>query len=101
MRQFVALIFSDPDGGFAATFPDLPGCVAFASALLDAPGVATRALAERLEDMEARGERIPEPSRIEDLIADNANAMALHIPPSDDAALFHAASNDEWPEAEA
>jgi predicted RNase H-like HicB family nuclease len=103
MRQFVAIVFKDPDGGFAVTFPDLPGCVAFASTLQDAPGVATRALAQQLEDMEAHGEPVPDPWPLESLIGhpDNANAMAIRVPLGDGDTIFHAASNDEWPDAEA
>ncbi len=103
MRQFVAIIFKDPDGGFAVTFPDLPGCVTFAATLDDAPVVAMRAIAEHLEDLAARGEPAPEPSTLEALTGnpDNADGIAMRVPSGDDDALFHAASNDFWPEAEA
>ena len=69
MRQFVAIIFKDPDGGFAVTFPDLPGCVAFTATLDVAPVVATAALAGHLEEMAARGEPVPggEPPRIREI----------------------------------
>jgi predicted RNase H-like HicB family nuclease len=103
MRQFVALIFRDPNGGFVTTFPDLPGCVVSVAALEDVPHVATAALDERLDAMQARGEPIPEPSKIGNLkgCPNNAGAIALPIPAGDDDTLFHAASNDEWPDAEA
>ncbi len=104
MRQFVAIIFKDPDGGFAVTFPDLPGCVTFAATLDDAPVVAMHAIAERLEEMASRGEPVPKPSTLEALTRkpDNADGIAMPIPPdSADDTLFHAESNDFWPEAEA
>jgi predicted RNase H-like HicB family nuclease len=103
MRQFVAIIFKDPDGGFAVTFPDLPGCVTFAATLDDAPVAAMRAIAEHLEEMASRGEPVPEPSTLEALTGnpDNADGIAMHVPPGDDDTLFHAASNDLWPDAEA
>jgi len=103
MRQFVALIFRNPNGGFVTKFPDLPGCVVSVAALEDAPHVAAAALEERLDAMEARGEPIPEPSGIGSLKGrpDNADAIALLIPVGDDDPLFHAASNDQWPDAEA
>jgi len=104
MRQFVAIIFKDPDGGFAVTFPDLPGCVTFAATLDDAPVVAIRAIAEHLEDLAASGQPVPEPSTLEALTGnpDNADGMAMRVPPDDESdKLFHAASNDLWREAEA
>jgi predicted RNase H-like HicB family nuclease len=103
MRQFVAIIFRDPDGGFAVTFPDLPGCAAFATTLDDAPGVAPRALAEHLEDLAARGQPVPEASTLEVLTSnpDNADGIAMRVPLDDDDTLFHAESNDLWPDAEA
>jgi predicted RNase H-like HicB family nuclease len=103
MRQFVAIIFKDPDGGFAVTFPDLPGCVAFTATLDVAPVVATAALAGHLEEMAARGEPVPEPSTLEALTGkpDNSDGMAMRVPPGENDTLFHAASNDFRPEAEA
>jgi predicted RNase H-like HicB family nuclease len=103
MRQFVALVSRDPNGGFLATFPDLPGCVVSVAALEDVPHVAIAALSERLDAMQVRGEPIPEPSAAANLKShpDHVGAIALPIPVGDDDPLFHAASNDEWPDAEA
>jgi predicted RNase H-like HicB family nuclease len=81
MIDYTAIIFKDPDSGFAVTFPDLPGCVAFARTLPDAPGVAWRALSVHFDEMRKAGELIPAPTDHEMLASDpdNANGMAIVV----------------------
>ena len=70
MSQFPAVIFVDPNGGIAVKFPDLPGCVAFARAMDEAPDIATRMLRNHVQDMRAAGEPIPEPTPLRAALGD-------------------------------
>jgi predicted RNase H-like HicB family nuclease len=81
MPQYVAILFADHGDGFAVTFPDLPGCVAFAQSTKDAPSVAARALAYHLEEMRASGETIPDPTSEAELMAapDNAGGHSMPV----------------------
>jgi predicted RNase H-like HicB family nuclease len=81
MRQHVAIVFEDPDSGFAVTFPDLPGCVVFAQSMADAPGLAVWALAEHLNDMFEAGEPIPASTSIAILVTlpQNSEGVAIGV----------------------
>ena len=74
MRQFVAVVFKDPDGDFVVIFPDLPECVTFVESLEAAPAAAAEALADRLLKLEWIGKTIPEPSTYEAIRRDPRNA---------------------------
>jgi predicted RNase H-like HicB family nuclease len=74
MPQFPAVIFVDPIGGIAVTFPDLSGCVAFARSMEEAPEVATRTLRDHVQAMRTAGEPIPEPTPLRAVLADARHA---------------------------
>jgi predicted RNase H-like HicB family nuclease len=57
MREYIAVIHKDPEHGYAVTFPDFPGVIAFAAFLEGAPDVAASHLTIHLEEMEYGGRR--------------------------------------------
>jgi predicted RNase H-like HicB family nuclease len=62
MREYIAVIHKDPEHGYAVTFPDFPGVIAFAAFLEGAPDVAASHLTIHLEEMEHGGRALPQPS---------------------------------------
>ena len=73
MREYFALTFRKPSGGFVVEFPDLPDCVTFAPTHEAARLAAAETLAAYIEDMERTHETIPDPSPYEVIRRDPRN----------------------------
>jgi predicted RNase H-like HicB family nuclease len=82
MRHYIALIHKDPDSDYGVSFPDLPGVITAGTDLDDARAMAAEALALHLEGMAADGEAVPEPSSLEEIMANpkNRSGVAVLIP---------------------
>lgn len=79
MTQYIALIHKDADSDFGVSFPDLPGCVTAGRTLDEARAFAAEAIALHLEGLVQDGEAIPEPSCLEDIMAEAANRDAVAV----------------------
>jgi predicted RNase H-like HicB family nuclease len=77
MRPYIALIHKDHSSDYGVSFPDLPGCVTAAATLDDARSMAAEALAMHLEGMIEDGDVIPDPSALEEIMADRENRDAV------------------------
>ncbi len=88
MRTYIALIHKDPHSAFGVSFPDFPGCISVGASLDQARANAEEALAFHVEGMAEDGEAIPEPSSLEDIMAepDNRDGVAVLIPLREQAA---------------
>ncbi len=87
MRHYIALIHKDADSDYGVSFPDLPGVITAGTDLDEARAMAAEALALHLKGMAADGEAIPEPSSLEDIMAnvENKDGVAVLIPaPADE-----------------
>src|SRR5713226_7599788 len=82
MRHYIALIHKDADSDYGVSFPDLPGLVSAGSTLDEARQMGAEALALHIEGMAADGEAAPEPSSLQDIMADavNRDAVAVLVP---------------------
>ena len=83
MRPYIALIHKDADSDYGVSFPDLPGCVTAGATLDDARAQAVEVLALHLEGITEDGVAIPEPSSLEDIMADveNRDGVAILVDP--------------------
>jgi predicted RNase H-like HicB family nuclease len=79
MRQYIALIHKDADSDYGVSFPDLPGVITAGSTLDEARTMAVEALALHLEGMAEDGEAVPEPSSLEDIMADKRNRDGVAV----------------------
>ena len=77
MKEFVALIRQEPDGGYQLTFPDLPDVTVQGETLEQARVRAQYALYFHLGGLMAAGEAIPEPLSLEAIEADPRHQGAL------------------------
>ena len=77
MPQFIALMRKDPESDFGVDFPDFPGCVTAGATLDEARRLAEEALRFHVEGLREDGDAIPEPSRLEDVMADPENREAV------------------------
>jgi predicted RNase H-like HicB family nuclease len=62
--DFKVLLEQDETGGYVATCPSLPGCYSQGDTVDEALDNIREAIELCLEDMQAHGEVIPDPSRI-------------------------------------
>ncbi|MBW8726621.1 MAG: type II toxin-antitoxin system HicB family antitoxin [Inquilinus limosus] len=82
MRHYIALIHKEPGSDYGVSFPDLPGLVTAGTDLDEARAMAEEALALHLEGMAEDGDAVPEPSSLEDIMADaeNRDGVAVLVP---------------------
>jgi|SRR5690625_2620856 len=82
MRAYIALIHKESDSDFGVSFPDLPGCITAGETLDEAYRMAAEALALHLQAMADDGEASPEPSSLEEIMADpdNRGGVAVVVP---------------------
>jgi len=78
-RQYIALIHKDEGSDYGVSFPDLPGCVTAGRTLDEARAFAEEALALHVEGLAYDGEAVPEPSSLEDVMADADNRDGVAI----------------------
>ena len=82
MRSYIGLIHNEPESDYGVSFPDFPGIATAGTSLDDARQMAEEVLAFHVEGMVEDGEAIPEPSSLEQVMADpiNMDAVAVLIP---------------------
>ncbi|UVK49167.1 type II toxin-antitoxin system HicB family antitoxin (plasmid) [Mesorhizobium sp. AR07] len=79
MKQYIGLIHKDAESDFGVSFPDFPGVVTAGTDLDDARAMAEEALAFHIEGLAEDGEAIPEPSSLENVMADAENRRGVAI----------------------
>ncbi len=61
-RSYNVVLEPDPDGGYVAVVPAFPGCYSQGNTVEEALAGAREAIELTIEDMEAAGEPIPDPT---------------------------------------
>ena len=81
MPNYLAIIHKDPKSDYGVSFPDFPGCITAASSIDEAKEMAQDALALHIQGMAADGEKIPVPSKLDDVLAqpDYSDAVAILV----------------------
>jgi predicted RNase H-like HicB family nuclease len=79
MRNYIALIHKDADSDYGVSFPDLPGVITAGSTVDEARDMAAEALALHLEGLAEDGDALPEPSSLEDIMANRENKDAVAV----------------------
>lgn len=79
MAHYIALIHKDADSDYGVSFPDFPGCISAGATLDEAREMAVEALSFHIEGMVEDGEAIPEPSSLEQVMADQENRDGVAI----------------------
>jgi predicted RNase H-like HicB family nuclease len=74
---YIALLRKDPDSDYGVDFPDFPGCITAGSTLEETRAMAAEALEFHIEGMLEESLTIPDPSPLEDVMADPENAEAI------------------------
>jgi predicted RNase H-like HicB family nuclease len=79
MRQYIGLIHKEAASDFGVSFPNFPGVATAGTSLDDARAMAEEALALHVEGLIEDGEAIPEPSTLDEIMADPDNKDAVAI----------------------
>jgi predicted RNase H-like HicB family nuclease len=80
LTTYIALLRKDSDSDFGVDFPDFPGCISAGTTLEETREMAAEALEFHIEGMLEKDLPIPEPSRLEVIMADPDNAEAIPFP---------------------
>ena len=75
--EYIAYLHKDSKSNFGVSFPDFPGCVTAGKSLDEARRRAPKALAFHITGMMEDGEKIPKPSKIDDLVRDPSRQDAV------------------------
>ncbi len=70
MANYIAIVHKDPKSDFGVSFPDFPGCISAADTIDEAKDMAEEALSLHIKGMLEDGDKIPQPSRLEDVMED-------------------------------
>lgn len=79
MRNYIGLIHKDAESDYGVSFPDFPGVVTAGTDLDNARAMAEEALALHVEGLIEDGEEIPEPSSLDEVMADPDNQSGVAI----------------------
>jgi predicted RNase H-like HicB family nuclease len=79
MAQYIGLIHKEPASDYGVSFPDFPGVVTAGTDLDDARAMAEEALTLHIEGLVEDGEPLPEPSTLEEVMADPDNRDGVVI----------------------
>jgi predicted RNase H-like HicB family nuclease len=79
--DYIAYLHKESKSDFGVSFPDFPGCVTAGKSLDEARRKAPEALAFHIAGMMEDGEKIPKPSKLDDLAGDpdRRNAVAFLV----------------------
>src|SRR5260370_29048378 len=79
--EYIAYLHKDSKSDFGVSFPDVPGCVTAGKSIEEARRKAPEALAFHIAGMLEDGEKIPKPSKMDDLAGDphRENAVAFLV----------------------
>jgi len=85
------------EGGYAVSFPDLPGCYSQGNSLYEAFAMAQSALTQWIEYLRSKQQPVPNPSNINDVLSENAEFVNLVCAePKDGRAIKRTVSIPRW-----
>ncbi len=70
MSNYIAVVHKDSSSDFGVSFPDFPGCVTGGNSIDEVKDLSFEALSGHIKLMQEFGEKIPNPSKLDDIVAD-------------------------------
>lgn len=82
MRHYIGIIHKDDGSDYGISFPDFPGCISAGATLDEAREMGEEALQFHVRGMIEDGDPIPEPSSLEEVMAqaDYRDGVAVLVP---------------------
>ncbi len=68
MANYIAVVHREPESEYGVSFPDFPGCITAGKTLEEAKDMAVEALKLHIKGIIEDGEKIPKPSKFDDII---------------------------------
>jgi predicted RNase H-like HicB family nuclease len=79
MANYIAVVHKEPNSDFGVSFPDFPGCITAGSTIDEVKDMAHDALSLHIKGMIEDGEKIPDPSKLENIMADPEYSDAVAV----------------------
>jgi predicted RNase H-like HicB family nuclease len=81
MANYIAIVHKEANTDFGVSFPDFPGCVTAGKDIDESKDFAQEVLALHIQGILEDGEKLPTPSKLENIMAsdDYADAVAFLI----------------------
>ena len=70
MSNYLAIVHKDAKSDFSVSFPDFPGCITAGKNIDEAKDMAEEALAFHIQGMIEDGDKLPFPSKLEEIMND-------------------------------
>ena len=70
MSSYIAVVHKDPSSEYGVSFPDFPGCITAGKSIDKVKDLSIEALIGHIETMKEFGEKIPNPSKLDDIVED-------------------------------
>ena len=81
MSNYIAVVHKDSSSDFGVSFPDFTGCITGGKSIDVVKDLASEALSGHIKIMREFGEKIPNPTKLDDIVADQdyADAIAFFV----------------------
>ncbi len=70
MSSYIAVVHKDPSSDYGVSFPDFPGCITAGDSIDNVKDLSVEVLSGHIKIMKEFGEKIPTPSKLDDIVAD-------------------------------
>jgi predicted RNase H-like HicB family nuclease len=70
MSNYIAIVHKDAKSDFSVSFPDFPGCITAGKNIDEAKDMAEEALTLHIQGMIEDGDKLPFPSKLEEIMND-------------------------------
>jgi predicted RNase H-like HicB family nuclease len=77
MANYIAIVHKDSNSDFGVSFPDFPGCITAGRNIDEAKDMSQEALTLHIQGMIEDGDQLPNPLKLEDIMADPDFADAV------------------------
>ena len=81
MSNYIAVVHKDSSSEYGVSFPDFPGCITGGKSIDSVKDLSNEALSGHIQTMREFGEKIPNPTKLDDIIADQdyLDAIAFFV----------------------
>ena len=81
MSNYIAVVHKDSSSEYGVSFPDFPGCITGGESIDEVKDLASEAVSGHIKIMKEFGEKIPSPSKLDDIFADQdySDAVAFFV----------------------
>ncbi|BBO87031.1 type II toxin-antitoxin system HicB family antitoxin [Desulfosarcina ovata] len=81
MSNYIAVVHKNSSSDYGVSFPDFPGCITGDKSIDTVKDLSSEALSGHIQTMREFGEKIPNPTKLDDIVADQdySDAIAFFV----------------------